>query len=293
MFLKVFLKVFKGIPLLSGWMVTHEHHEMEQCESKRKKKNGFIQWEERFPIDCMNDLAIFCDTIINRMDLRYDQSVTEAAHILGNCLHVPDILSCIQGETERFTVVQHAALNAYGKQISKRFYKYFCSLRHIHQLSLEEPELNLDHTFSESVHQSYKDLIFNVVWNDFSGCRLMWFPPVKGLHGSGKLKGFQISTETSEIEETYKFSYEDRVCTARLDYPSVFATLYINEEIYTLAGKELCIAIDIALAMSGSEAVVESYYSLMKAQKMAGGQSNETLFERTNVDWCFPNPLQC
>ena len=35
--------------------------------------------------------------------------------------------------------------------------------------------------------------------------------------------------------------------------------------------------------MSGS---VAAYYSVMKTQKM-GGQLNDTLVERTNVDWCF------
>ena len=60
-----------------------------------------------------------------------------------------------------------------------------------------------------------------------------------------------------------------------------------------MAGKEFCIALDVALAMSGSEAVVESYYSVMKIQKMEGGQLNDTLVERTNVDWCFPMPVQC
>ena len=45
--------------------------------------------------------------------------------------------------------------------------------------------------------------------------------------------------------------------------------------------------------MSDSEAVVESYYSVMKSQKMEGGQLNETLGERTNADWCFPMPIQC
>ena len=60
-----------------------------------------------------------------------------------------------------------------------------------------------------------------------------------------------------------------------------------------MAGKECCIAIDVALAMSGSEAVVESCYSVMKTQSMVGGQSNDTLVQRTNVDWSFPMPLQC
>ena len=60
-----------------------------------------------------------------------------------------------------------------------------------------------------------------------------------------------------------------------------------------MAGQECCIAIVVALAMSGSEAVVESYYSVMKTESMVGGQSNDTLTQRTNVDWSFPMPLQC
>ena len=55
----------------------------------------------------------------------------------------------------------------------------------------------------------------------------------------------------------------------------------------------MSITIDVAMAMSGSEAVVERYYSVMKRQTLPGGQMNETLVLRTNIDWCFPMPSQC
>ena len=45
--------------------------------------------------------------------------------------------------------------------------------------------------------------------------------------------------------------------------------------------------------MSGYEAVVESNYSVMKTQDIVGGQVNDTLVQRTNVDWSFPMPIQC
>ena len=96
----------------------------------------------------------------------------------------------------------------------------------------KEPELNLYHFFSESVHKSYKDLAFQVVWEDFSGCRKLWFPPIKGFRGQGELKDFKVIMKNSEIEETYKFIYEHKVCTARLDYPSVFSALYTCEEVF-------------------------------------------------------------
>ena len=31
----------------------------------------------------------------------------------------------------------------------------------------------------------------------------------------------------------------------------------------------------------------------MKAQKIEGGQLNDTLVEGTNVDWCFLMPVEC
>lgn len=46
---------------------------------------------------------------------------------------------------------------------------------------------------------------------------------------------------------------------------------------YARVGKEVMIAIDIALAKGDTEAVVESFYSKMSSHSMSGGQSNETL----------------
>ena len=89
-----------------------------------------------------------------------------------------------------------------------------------------------------------------------------------------------MGMKNSEIEETYKLIYEAKVCTARLGYPSVFSALYTCEVIFLFVGRMMCKAIDIAMAMSGSEAVVESYYSVMKSQKKDGGQNNKTLVER-------------
>ena len=46
-----------------------------------------------------------------------------------------------------------------------------------------------------------------------------------------------------------------------------------------MVGMEFCIAFDVALAMSGLEAVVESCCSVTKTQKMEGGQLHDTLVE--------------
>ena len=72
----------------------------------------------------------------------------------------------------------------------------------------------------------------------------------------------------------------------------MYLSLYTDESVYSKLGKEICLVIDIALAKGGSEAIVESFYSLRKCHKKAGGQNNETLSLRTKLDWSLPGPLQ-
>ena len=89
-----------------------------------------------------------------------------------------------------------------------------------------------------------------------------------------------------------EFVYGDHVCLAIFNEKSAFASMYVNEALFEKLGREMSIIIDVAIAMCGSEGIVESYYSVMKSKSMYGGQSNDTLVQRTNIDWCFPMPTQ-
>ena len=53
----------------------------------------------------------------------------------------------------------------------------------------------------------------------------------------------------------------------------------------------MSLVIDVALAKGGSEAVVESYYSAVKSQQQAGGQTSENLSLRAKLDWSLSNIL--
>ena len=55
----------------------------------------------------------------------------------------------------------------------------------------------------------------------------------------------------------------------------------------------MCISLDVALAASGCEAIVEGFYSLVTAHKKSGGQSNDILIQRAIVDWSIPDPITC
>ena len=56
------------------------------------------------------------------MDSRYASSVSLAAHKLGSCLDLPDILSLIQGLMGKLTARQQAALDAYENAEFRSFY---------------------------------------------------------------------------------------------------------------------------------------------------------------------------
>ena len=79
----------------------------------------------------------------------------------------------------------------------------------------------------------------------------------------------------------------------QLNENKIYLLFYTNEKLYSSAGKELCIALDVALGSSGCEAVVEGFYSLVKAHTQSGGQLNEVLMERAVVDLILPNPISC
>ena len=77
--------------------------------------------------------------------------------------------------------------------------------------------------------------------------------------------------EDFENEDNFLFRYDDTTCVARLHQATAFSSFFTNKTIYQTAGKECCIALDVALAMNGCEAVVESYYSVINTQSKAGG----------------------
>ena len=80
---------------------------------------------------------------------------------------------------------------------------------------------------------------------------------------------------------------------ARIDEEFVYASMYLNDDVVKSLGKEMCISLDVALAVSGCEAIVEGFYSLVNVHKKNGGQSNEVLSERAIVDWSLPHPASC
>lgn len=84
---------------------------------------------------------------------------------------------------------------------------------------------------------------------------------------------------------TYKEGLKKKYIFDELEFTKL---MYQNECLYNKFGQHFCTMYDIGISKGGSEAVVESVYSVMKSQAMSGGQSNNTLVTRTKVDWHYP-----
>ena len=69
----------QNVKLLPGWMVVNETEEIDDVTNKKTK---VIEWVDRTPVDCLEEIASLCETIAEKVESRYTKSVCKAAHVL-------------------------------------------------------------------------------------------------------------------------------------------------------------------------------------------------------------------
>ena len=207
----------------------------------------------------------------------------EMQHVLA-CLDLDTLISLMCGEKLAGGKVKLALgqgpLEFHGVDDFSKFYSYVCSLPHVKQLAQEEDTF-LDSAFASTVFHHIKQALKAYLWRDASEHLVKWFSiPASSAAPLKKLEVVDPSTEAStSLGNTFQLALEGRKqpLKTKLNEAEVFRSIYTDETLFTSIGIEGCIAIDIALAKGGTEAAVESYYSVMKGQKKFGSQSNETL----------------
>ena len=73
----------------------------------------------------------------------------------------------------------------------------------------------------------------------------------------------------------------------------VIHALYADSSFYLLVGQEFCLLFYIMYAKTGTGALAESFYRVVKKQEMEGKQSLDVLALRSKIDWRLPPVLQC
>ena len=193
-------------------------------------------------------------------------------------------------------------LEEFGRDGFKRFLELVCRQDHI-QSAIQDGILQLEHGLSHVLHRKLKQTLKQIVWEN-KDLMVKWFSVVKkksvslALELPTSARTLQTLTllpnSSSPLDAQFYVTFfgGERKYHVQLDESAVIKSIYADEDVFNLLGKELCLVIDIALAKGGPEAVVETYYSVVKSQQQAGGQTNENLSLRAKLDWSLPNILQ-
>eukprot|EP00794_Sanderia_malayensis_P013290 gene13289-biopygen10600 len=281
-------EMFKGQKLVCGWLIVE----------KTKTKD---QWEARDLTDCDEDLKQFAVDMLDSLQARYTNCVEEMCHHL-TALDIERIFGFLCGTRKKGKpTISEGELEEYGAHGFRMFVKYICTLEHIKE-AIEAGEIDIDYKLSHVLHRRFKQALKHFLWEK-KDVIIHWFTlPRKKCQplseqvpdSAGKVNDFQLISDDTSFEKLFciKFEGVENGFIVKIDESAVYNSMYLNEELYTMIGREMSLIFDVALGKGGPESVVESYYSVMKSQQHSGGQSNDTVSLRTKLDWSLPNVMQ-
>jgi len=164
------------------------------------------------------------------------------------------------------------------------FYGYVYNLQHVKRLSGLELELKLLKHDSQIVFRHYKSVLKEIFWG--TKYRTIQKDLFNGATFDSQVIKFEAESDYSfSIDQRYTLTYASGETSLNtLNEEFLISQMCLNKELFTDIGKEMCIALDVALGGGGCEAVVEGFYSLVKVHKKNGGQLNSSLCERAIVD---------
>lgn len=195
--------------------------------------------------------------------------------------------------------VSKATFSQLGAQEFKLCVQFVSLLPRVSVLNLA-----LCEELSSSIFWRLKEKLIDIVWGQsFQSLFPRFF---KVLETKGSLREIQLKdnsyvksfqkAETTDftLSDTFRVVLDDgKEETVALQEQEVISALYTDADFYTSVGQEFCIIFDVMYAKTGTEAVVESFYGVVRSQEMDGGQSIKVLGDRAKVDWCFPPVLDC
>ena len=307
---------FQGEELLESWIVvgqeTVDQVEEGAGEDSRdkiaKKRKGKKQaktvynWEARAPTDCISDLSTLCKELRQNLTLRYEEIVPTSSSKLSQIFDFEILISQLsnfQFRDGKLFIDREDRIEweRLGLRAFIDYFAHVCQLPHVRKYVDENSTSDLLPHSGQLIYARLKATLKQIVWDNLGGATHEIFKTKKGDDVSN-FKCSQLvkySVFDLELFKTFfnlHFSSGEKV-EAYLDEEILIKMLYTNKEIYESLGKECCLALDVALATSGCEAIVEGFYSVVKAHAKSGGQSNKVLMERAVVDWALPNPLSC
>ena len=277
---------FKGVDLVQGWKITST----VSNEDAEGNTTTVDTWVAREKDDVQKDLKVFLSDLISSCSKRIDNCVHQLISTL-KCLDLDSIFSYFCGERLTSGKVKlssgEESLESFGKEEFEKFFAYVCSLDHVQKLRREydNADLLLSVEFSQIDFHKIKSSLKTFLWKRDGGYPELRFSlPSIAPNVYGPLIKLQLTTDTCQEGKPYclgnmyslTFQGVKEPILAELNEEAVYHSIYCDEKVYDAMGIG-CVATDIALAKGGTEAIAESYYSVMRSQQCIGGQSNEIL----------------
>ena len=274
---------FKNTKLVQGWLIVSS--ETKEVDGKMVTMDN---WEMRGPSDVEKDVKVFMSDLQSSFEVRVASSSKPLVDIL-TCLDLDNIMKLLCGkrlETGKTKLeLGEGEREKYGVKNFCNFFKYVCSQPHIQRLKDAEgnEESLFDPALANIVLHKFKQGLRQFLWKDDSEHLASWFNLTPTLE-TGCLDELRISNDDAlSVTNRYAVTMRniEKPFHASLNGDAVYKSIFTDRMLYEAIGMEECSCIDIALAKGGTEAVVESYYSVIASNNMPGGQNNETLALRS------------
>ncbi len=176
-----------------------------------------------------------------------------------------------------------------GKREFATWFTYVTMLPHVKDNAENYCRLHEDR--AEAVYHSFKEEMCELFWGNLREYGIGSLTVAKK-----QLKQHFISPDSlvTGIRQPFKLKLLDgKEVIAFLDEPLLVEALFTVKDIYSKIGPECLIALDVGLASGGSDALAESFYSVMSIQKQRCHESNKIIDLRTKIDWLLPYVGNC
>jgi hypothetical protein len=228
---------------------------MRPVKSGMGKKHVTYTWHARTPQDCILDLVDFSQSLQVSLNARFARAVSEAVKHLYQIFDLEKALKHFCN----FKVVNGKLV---GAEEFKSLFEVVCNLPRVRALADANDTLQLFSHRSDTIFSRLKVTLEKMVWFGLGSCFDL-FVDLKGNFVQEFKESNLISMSADGVESldqwfSLKFA-SGVVVKAKLHEENFFASFYNNQIVFKSLDKELCIALDVALAGSGCEAIVEGF----------------------------------
>ena len=285
---------FCNVELLEGWQLTNQ----EEVLHPARGASILYNWKERNVEESIEDLRKFAEDLKHSCEARLSQGTSEVSLLLSECMDFERLLMALEGHLQGDHSLDGQSSGSIrclkdrrkylklGKEQFDKWFNYVAFLPHVQAKA--ENYGRLDESCAEAVYLSFKEVMVELFWGSLReygiGCLSSGGKPLKQHFVS-----LAPDSSVTGIHQPFKLTLlNGKEVVAFLDEPLLVKTLFTVKEVYSKIGPEFMIALDVAIASGGSEAIAESFYAVMGTQKQRCHQSNDIMDLRTKIDWLLP-----